>query len=318
MASGQPPRNVSGPGPRSHSSGEVSSSTQGSAGGAGDRRASDQPAVPTTFANLEFVDMNATSQAERQRNKRVIRSTAMRSFRQKQKLQREKGMEETGVSSSGGSGGSGSLGRSSSSSTKASNIATGAGKPSVPSTLNVGASSTIPPSSSSSPTTLRSTLAYRRGKAPAQQANVGAKVTLINNPSITTQLEPGMPDDLALTPEEKARSDSWSSLESDISQSVGLGRSSGGFIIGEVDRDEGDPDILASRSQEQGAVVSPLNLVGQGRVDPFRIQLVNTDIDFHELIDHCKLPCLIQSSPSLPLIHSFSFFLRRKNPQYYP
>jgi hypothetical protein len=37
---------------------------------------------------MEFVNMNAVSQAERQWNRKVIRSTAMRSFRQKQRSQR--------------------------------------------------------------------------------------------------------------------------------------------------------------------------------------------------------------------------------------
>ncbi|KUJ19512.1 uncharacterized protein LY89DRAFT_780437 [Mollisia scopiformis] len=41
--------------------------------------------------NLEFVNMNAASAAERERNQKVVRSTAMKSFRRRQKSQREEG-----------------------------------------------------------------------------------------------------------------------------------------------------------------------------------------------------------------------------------
>jgi hypothetical protein len=54
----------------------------------GDRdggKASGRPAF-----NLEFVNMNVVSKAEKQRNQKLIRSTAMRSYRQKQQLQRTK------------------------------------------------------------------------------------------------------------------------------------------------------------------------------------------------------------------------------------
>lgn len=45
--------------------------------------------------DLEFVDMNAASAAERKRNQKVIRSTAMKSFRRRQKSQRqEAGIEK--------------------------------------------------------------------------------------------------------------------------------------------------------------------------------------------------------------------------------
>jgi hypothetical protein len=48
-------------------------------------KASGRPAF-----NLEFVNMNLVSKAEKQRNQKLIRSTAMRSYRQKQQLQRTK------------------------------------------------------------------------------------------------------------------------------------------------------------------------------------------------------------------------------------
>jgi hypothetical protein len=48
-------------------------------------KASGRPAV-----NLEFVNMNVVSKAEKQRNQKLIRSIAMRSYRQKQQLQRTK------------------------------------------------------------------------------------------------------------------------------------------------------------------------------------------------------------------------------------
>jgi hypothetical protein len=51
----------------------------------GGGKASGRPAF-----NLEFVNMNVVSKAEKQRNQKLIRSTAMRSYRQKQQLQRTK------------------------------------------------------------------------------------------------------------------------------------------------------------------------------------------------------------------------------------
>ena len=48
-------------------------------------KASGRPAF-----NLEFVNMNVVSKTEKQRNQKLIRSTAMRSYRQKQQLQRTK------------------------------------------------------------------------------------------------------------------------------------------------------------------------------------------------------------------------------------
>lgn len=41
--------------------------------------------------DLQFVNMNAATQAERQSNRKIIRSTAMRSFRRKQHSQRNSG-----------------------------------------------------------------------------------------------------------------------------------------------------------------------------------------------------------------------------------
>jgi hypothetical protein len=56
------------------------------------RDASDQGGSTSVF-NLEFVNMNAGSETERQRNQQIIRSTAMKNFHHKQQLQRiqEKG-----------------------------------------------------------------------------------------------------------------------------------------------------------------------------------------------------------------------------------
>lgn len=44
---------------------------------------------------LEFVNMNASSQAEKQRNQRVIRSTAMKNFRRRQQSQRTQDASRT-------------------------------------------------------------------------------------------------------------------------------------------------------------------------------------------------------------------------------
>ena len=45
----------------------------------------------TPIIDLEFVSMNVASEAEKQRNKQIIRSTAMKSFHRKQQLQRSLG-----------------------------------------------------------------------------------------------------------------------------------------------------------------------------------------------------------------------------------
>jgi hypothetical protein len=42
----------------------------------------------TPIIDLEFVSMNAASETEKQRNKQIIRSAAMKSFHRKQQLQR--------------------------------------------------------------------------------------------------------------------------------------------------------------------------------------------------------------------------------------
>ncbi|KAH8800220.1 hypothetical protein F5884DRAFT_546946 [Xylogone sp. PMI_703] len=48
---------------------------------------------PKVFQSLEFINVNPTTQDEQQRNKRAIRSAAMRSYRQRQKKQREMELE---------------------------------------------------------------------------------------------------------------------------------------------------------------------------------------------------------------------------------
>jgi hypothetical protein len=45
------------------------------------------------LSNVEFVNMNPASQAEKEMNQRVVRSVAMRSYRQKQQSQRRKDEE---------------------------------------------------------------------------------------------------------------------------------------------------------------------------------------------------------------------------------
>lgn len=46
-----------------------------------------------SILTLEFVNMNASTKAERQRNQKVIRSTAMKNFRRRQRSQREQAKE---------------------------------------------------------------------------------------------------------------------------------------------------------------------------------------------------------------------------------
>jgi len=53
----------------------------------------DSGRVGGVLLNVEFVSMNAASQTEKQMNQRIVRSVAMRSYRQKQQFQRTKDEE---------------------------------------------------------------------------------------------------------------------------------------------------------------------------------------------------------------------------------
>ncbi|KAH8812298.1 hypothetical protein F5884DRAFT_307200 [Xylogone sp. PMI_703] len=265
-------------GPSVSRSGDGDQSNAGAGAGAGERRPGARPQAPVNFSNLEFVDMNATSQAERQRNKRVIRSTAMRSFRQKQKQQREMGQNESGGASS-----SASASKSSSAAKEsqfAANIRTKPRESSASSSAFPIASSSISSSlipASSSAATFSSTLAFRRGKNLGQ-SDVDIDIDDENNVADSTT-----PNDLALTPDEVLANDPWLQSSGDPSQ-LSFGHE-GGFIIGEVDQGEG----IATTSQTSSSILaasSPLTLVGQGRIDPFRINNVNADSHYHDLIDH--------------------------------
>ncbi|RFU31449.1 hypothetical protein B7463_g4899, partial [Scytalidium lignicola] len=283
--------NVVAPGSGINNSGdgdENNSGTSAGTGAGGERRASARPSVPTPFSNLEFVDMNAATQAERQRNKRVIRSTAMRSFRQKQKQQREMGVDDSSGSTGTGIPKSSSTSSGPKESSFSANIRK---KPlesnlksnSFPAASSTSTSSAILASSSSSSASFTSTLAFRRGKSLVQPTQFDIDVDA--NSEVNSAIGSTAPDDLALSPEDNLTNDQRAPTSRDRSQGLRYGHDGGGFIIGEVEN-ASIPTTTSQLTSSISAVSSPLSLVGQGRIDPFRISSVNTDSHSHDLIDH--------------------------------
>ncbi|RFU27625.1 hypothetical protein B7463_g8700, partial [Scytalidium lignicola] len=182
-------------------------------GGTDEGQATARLPIPTVFHSLEFVDMNAATHAERERNRRIVRSTAMRSFRQKQKQKQQREME-------------------------------------------IG----VP-----------------------QQANVNVDVNTRNN----TEIETIAPDDLTLVPENYFLDDPWiTTTYTDWPEPFRSDFDSSGFITGVTEQNESGDSIFSKQPSPVSTIGSPLSLVGQGRVDPFRIENVNVDLHFHELMDH--------------------------------
>jgi hypothetical protein len=161
--------------------------------------------------NVEFVNMNVTSQADRQRNQKVIRSTAMKSFRRKQQLQR------------------------------------------------------------------------------LQEKEGSRQDVIIGNKEAHSKSKTGFHSDARNA--SPGSNSGWSSVATvpDVSWLVSVLPSSNSGDSGYPPGESSQTGPFISRSLRTLPIASnPTSLLGAGRIDPFRIQPVDTGSHIHELIDHCE------------------------------
>jgi hypothetical protein len=174
--------------------------------------------------------MNADSKAERQMNKKVVRSVAMRSYRQKQQSRRTKEEEA-----------------------KTRNRTRAVKPRSEPKRDDHSAAHSQTPGLSN------------------------AWIPAVNTSNISWLLS-------------ASPSSYLSDIDSGFGQSLGNGSLSGNHS--DVDSVSGQSPqgnaLCDAKSRAFTPIISPISLLGAGRIDPFRMSSADTSAYIHELIDHCK------------------------------
>jgi hypothetical protein len=193
---------------------------------------------------LEFVSMNASSQAEKQQNQKVIRSTAMKNFRRRQQTQRTRAKEASRTNSE-----------------------------------------------------VRPHQLPKRTKEKEKSNKEDSRGHKEQRNDIKEESNQDLQD------ESSQAADDWIFETSSHASWLESQAASGNHKEGLWDSETVQVDDSLSRVTADGLLTlnSPLNILGGGRIDPFRAYPAGYGgPHVHELIDHCEL------QPQLPLQHTLS------------
>jgi hypothetical protein len=200
--------------------------------------------------SLEFVNMNVASKAEKQMNQKVVRSVAMRSYRQKQQFRRTK-EEEAKI-------------RNRTRAVQPRSESKGDNHSTAHSTVHSKA-----PGSSN---------AWTSGVNISNISWLVSASPSTNLSDIDSGFEPSL--------EGASPSTNLSDIDSGFEPSLEGASLSGNHSDG--DSASGESPQSNALSDPRSRDISPISLLGGGRIDPFQMSSSDTGPYIHELIDHCK------------------------------